>query len=149
MSTTAVLRVSHVAILCAANARQLVDEYAAECSIPDAYPQEEKYAALEQSGALQCFAAYVDDELIGFASVLSAVMLHNGRRMAALESIFVSRSHRSSGAGNALLSAAEQYAAEVECVGLSYLPRIGSALEKVLLRRSDCEPTHTMYTRWL
>ena len=149
MSTTAVLRVSHVEILCAPNAQQLIDEYAAECSIPGADPQAERYAALEQSGALQCFAAYTDDELIGFASVLSAVMLHNGRRMGTLESIFVSQNHRSSGAGNALLTAAEQYAAEVECVGLSYIPRIGSTMEKILLRRSDCLPTHTVYTRWL
>ena len=149
MSTSAVLRVRHVAILCAPNAQLLIDEYAAECSIPEALPQAEMYAALEEIGALQCFGAYVDEELVGFASVVSAVMPHNGRRSATLESIFVSADHRSSGAGNALLIAAEHYAAERECVAIIYSPRIGSTMERVLLRRCDCHPTHTVYTRWL
>lgn len=151
MSTASlrVRRVSYVAILCAPNAQRLIDEYAAECSIPDALPQVEMYAAMEKVGVLQCFGAYLNEALIGFASIVSGPMPHNGKRLATMESIFVSADHRSSGAGNALLAATEQHAAELGCVSIIYTVRLGSALQRVLLRRCDCVPTHTVYTRWL
>jgi GNAT superfamily N-acetyltransferase len=149
MSTPTIRRVSHSEILGAVNAPELIAEYAAACSVPDAEPQHSQYAALEQAGALQCFGAYVDGALVGFASVLTAVMPHHGKRVATVESIFVAGRHRSSNAGTYLLSATEQYAAETDCVAMLYTARIGSPLETVLLHRYNCAPTHTTYTRWL
>jgi GNAT superfamily N-acetyltransferase len=131
------------------NAQVLIDEYAAECSIFCHDPQVEMYAAMERSGALQCFGAFLANELIGFVSVLSAVMPHHGKRVATIESLFVLPAHRDSGAGDDLLSAAEQYATESECVALLYTARIGSTLEKILSRRAGCEASHTVFTRWL
>ena len=150
-------------ILCAVNAQQLIDEYAAECSVADADPQVELYAAVEQAGALHCFGAYVTpqrhgpvagdpvagDELVGFISVLNSPMLHNGKRVATIESFFVLAAHRRSGAGNRLLAAAKAYASESGCLGLLYTARIGSRLEKVLSRRAGCERSHTVFTEWL
>lgn len=156
MSTPSIRRVSYAQISGAANAPELIAEYAAECSIPDAEPQYMQYEAMEKAGVLQCFGAYLpighpldDPILIGFASVLSAVMPHHGKRVATVETIFVSAQHRDSAAGNALLTAAERYAEELDCVAILYLARIGSPFEKVLLRRHRCVPTHTTYTRWL
>ena len=152
MSTVSIRRVSHSEILAAPNAQQLIDEYAAECSIPDAKPQTQMYAAMEQSGALVCFGAHVANELVGFVSMLIAVMPHHGKRVATLESLFVLSSHRDSGAGDALLSAAEQYAddaADSGCLALLYTARVGSRLEKVLSRRAGCKASHTVFTRWL
>lgn len=150
MSSTAKIRwIYYSQFLGAPNAQELIDEYAAECSIPDAEPQHQMYEAMEKSGVLQCFGAYVADELIGFVSVLSSVMPHNGKRIATIESLFALPSHRDSGAGNALLSAAEQYTSESGCVALICTARVGSALETILSRRPGCEKSHSMFTRWL
>lgn len=152
MSTT-IRRVSHLDILRAPNAAELLAEYAAECSIHDAAPQHEQYAAMEAAGALQCFGVYyhsLDDPiLIGFVSVLSAILPHAGRRMSTVESIFVAKKFRGSAAGRDLMFAAERHAEEINSIGLTYLPRIGSALEKLLIGRHNCVPTHTQYTLWL
>ncbi len=149
MSTVSIRRVSHSEILSAVNAEQLIDEYAAECSLPDVDPQGTMYAALEQAGALQCFGAYVDGELVGFIALLSSIMPHHGKRVASVESLFVASARRCSGAGNELLSAAEQFADETGCVAILNTARIGSTLDKVLSRRPNCIPSHTVYTRWL
>ncbi len=151
MSTSSVTirRVSYSEILTAHNAQQLIDEYAAECSIPDHNPQAEIYAAMEKNGVLVCFGAYVAGDLVGFVSMLTAIMPHNGKRAATIESLFVLSAHRDSGAGNDLLAAAEYHAAWSMCVALLYTARIGSRLDKILSRRAGCEPSHTVFTRWL
>ena len=149
MSTPLVRRVSHSEILCAVNAQQLIAEYAAECSVPDADPQVEKYAALEAAGALACFGAYVGEELVGFASILMTGMLHTSKRVANIESLFVSSSQRFTGAGNALLLAAELDAAASGCVQLLATARIGSRLDKILTHRAGCKVTHVVFTTWL
>ena len=149
MSTPTILRVSHADILEAENAAQLIAEYAAECSVPDANPQAEQYAALEQAGALQCFGAYVDGTLIGFASVLTAIMPHHGKRVATVESIFVQAQSRTTDAALFLLSALEQYAAERDCVAMLSTARAGSQYDKLLQRRYNQTPSHSLYTRWL
>lgn len=150
-TTTQIRRVSYSEILAAPNATRLIDEYAAECSSPDHDPQVHMYAALEAVGALQCFGAYAaeDELLVGFASVLIAISPHNGKRIASVESIFVPTRHRNTGAGNLLLTAVEDYAAAAECISLIYAARVGSRLHKVLLLRTECEPSHALFTRWL
>ena len=149
MSTTSIRRVSYSTILAAHNASELIAEYAAECSIPDAAPQVELYEAMEGAGALQCFGAYVDEELVGFASVMHAIMPHHGKRVGTVESLFVLSAQRATGAGDALLSAAEQHAAAAGCVALTYTARAGSRLEKILKRRAGCLASHSQFTRWL
>lgn len=149
MSTPSIRRVSTLAILCAANSQQLIDEYAAECSIPGAEPQHAMYAALEKADAIQCFGLYVADELAGFISVLTSPMPHNGKRVATVESFFVSAPHRAGGSADALLTAAEQHAAERGCLGLLSTAREGSTLEKVLSRRAGYQRSHVVFTKWL
>lgn len=125
----------------------LIAEYAEECSEPGVDPQRPMYEAMEQSGVLQCFGAYVAGGLIGFVTVLTSLMPHTGKRVATIESLFALTSHRASGAGEALLSAAEQYASATGCVRLLYTARINSRLNTVLSRRSGCEATHIVFSR--
>jgi GNAT superfamily N-acetyltransferase len=126
-----------------------LDAYAKDCVMPDYAPQRQMYAAMENSGALHCFGAYANDVLVGFVSVVTDAMPHNGKRTATIESLFALPSHRKLGTGDALLSAAEAFAGVSGFNPLSYTARKGSALEKILSRRKGCMASHTMFTKWL
>ena len=144
-----ILPVSYAVILDAPNIPDLLHVYAEECLVPDAEPQRQLYAAMEQAGAVQCFAAYFDSLLIGFISVLRTIVPHDGHLIAGVESFFVDPAHRSTGAGLMLLAAAELYAADSGCRCLLASARLGSVLDIVLSRRTGYEHTHAQYTRWL
>lgn len=140
--------VSFTAILDAPNADKLLKAYAEECLVSDAIPQRSIYEAMEKAGVLHCFAAYAsDDTLIGFVSVLTAVMPHTGRLQATGESVFVAQDYRDTGAGILLIEAIEKYTDSIRAV-LSWLPRVGSALDKILSRRSGYSLTHSQHTRY-
>lgn len=141
--------VSYAEILDAPNSTELLQAYAKDCVVPDYNPQRQIYAALENSGALYCFGAYVRRTLIGFVSVVIGVMPHNGKRTATIESLFVLPSHRATGAANELMTTVERVSAVTGCVALVYTARAGSSLEVVLSRRPGCKASHTMFTRWL
>jgi GNAT superfamily N-acetyltransferase len=130
-----------------ANYPTLLQAYAEECTEPDSNPQQTVYVAMEQTGVLRCFAAYSNDTLIGFVSVLVSAMPHNGQRMAVVESLFVAPDYRSTGAGEKLIAAVEEFTAESGCARLTFLPRTGSKLDKVLSRRAGYSLTHLQYTR--
>ena len=146
-----ILPVSFIDILDAENADEILRAYAEECLVPGATPQRSIYEAMEKAGALQCFAAYTEatDLLIGFVSVLTAVMPHTGQPLATIESLFVDLPCRGTGAGLALLAAAEQYAQDFGCDKLVVTARVGSALDKVLSRRDGYTLTHLQHTRQL
>lgn len=141
-----VIPVSYSEILAAPNSIELIRSYAAECSVPDAKPQSTMYESMEKAGLLKCFAAYLSDQLVGFVSVLAVVMPHTGRLLVNGESIFVEPAQRSTGAGERLIVAAEKYADSVHAP-LTWLPRVGSQLDKILSRRSGYVLTHSQYTR--
>lgn len=149
----AIVPVSFSEILDAPNSPSLLQAYAEECLIPDATPQRLTYEALEGAGALRCFAAFVYPEdsplLVGFVSVLVAVMPHHGNRLATVESLFVDSDHRDTGAGNLLLEVAEKHARESGCLNLVCTARVGSAFDKVLSRRAGYQLTHVQHTRRL
>ena len=145
----AILPVSFAAILDAPNSVDLIQAYATECLVPGAQPQRAAYEEMERVGALKCFAAYMGGRLIGFCSILCAVMPHTGFRLATVESLFVDPAYRGTGAGDLLLDAAEQYAKEAGCVAFTASARVGSAFEKVLSRRTGYSLTHSQHTRWL
>ncbi len=136
-------------ILDAPNSADLIRAYATECLVPDSQPQPAIYAAMEKAGVLKCFAAYAGNVLVGFISILTAVMPHDGRLLATVESLFVSPDHRDTGAGNLLLDAAEEYARDSGCSKLAATARVGSAFDKVLTRRAGYKLTHSQHTRWL
>jgi len=144
-----ILPVSYATILDDPAAPALLRAYAEECLVPDASPQREVYAAMEQAGVIQCFGAYVTNSLIGFVSVLRTIVPHDGHLIAAVESLFVDSCQRHLGADRLLVAAAKMHATNSGCRCLLASARMGSALDLVLSRRPDCDKTHTQYTFWL
>ena len=150
MGTVQLIRCADV--FAAPEAGTLLEEYAAECSIPaigKINPQPSLYEALERSGALVCFGAYRYDKLIGFATVLITVLPHYGKAVAMLESIFVGAAHRKGGAGNSLLRAVESYAAERGCAAVLYSAPAGGRLEMLLMLSKSRKRTNAVFCKSL
>lgn len=115
----------------------LLAEYAYEARIeglPEPSPQWATYQALERAGALQCFAAYVGDVMVGFLGLVISENPHYGRLMGAIESWFVASSYRGSGAGMGLLKAAERMVRSREAVGMFVAAKPASRVADVLAR---------------
>jgi GNAT superfamily N-acetyltransferase len=142
---------SYAEILDAPNAQELLDAYAAECSIPEigsTAPQSETYSMLEQSGALHCFGVYADEQLVGFAAVLLPILPHYSRKVATIESIFVAQEHRA-GIGRALLLAIEQFSKLQGCEAVLYTAPAGSRFDALLAHSSVYRHTNNVYCRSL
>jgi GNAT superfamily N-acetyltransferase len=117
----------------------LAAEYADETLIAGMPPPAARWAtyhALETAGLLSVFAARISHggELIGFISVLAAILPRYGEPVAMCESFFVARAHRKTGAGLRLLKAAEQKARAIGSRGLVVSTPFGGDLFKVLPR---------------
>lgn len=124
-------------ILEAPNFDALVDEYADESSIdglPRPKAKVELYMALEATGLTRSFGAFDGDVLCGFVVVLAPVLPHYGATVCTTESLFVAKSHRSSGAGLSLLREAEKIAKELGSPGLLVSAPFGGVLAQVLPR---------------
>lgn len=124
----------------------LVAEYAAEAGspeLPDAQPQWEQYAALEQAGVFDVIVAREGAKLIGFASLLRSNLPHYGGPISVVESLFVSAARRRTGAGRALIGAAKALAAD-HGTALLITARAGSALEAIL-PRMGCRHSNTVF----
>lgn len=103
------------------NLAGMLDEYAAECSIdglPHPSGKVELYKQLEASGWLSALGAYYEDQLVGFIFVLCSVIPHYGVHVATVESYFVAKDKRRTGAGIMLLNAAEQLARDKGSPGI-------------------------------
>lgn len=100
---------------------ELVAEYADECAI-DGMPapeyKMESYLQLEKVGALKTFAAFNNERLIGFIVLVSPVIPHYGMLVTVIESVFVGKAFRKTGAGLRLIRAAEMHAKEIRSPGL-------------------------------
>jgi GNAT superfamily N-acetyltransferase len=127
--------ISYRDILEAPNAAALLDEYTAECSLPElgpTCPQSHLYEAMERSGGLQAFGVYDSRTLIGFANVLSWVVPHYGTKIASTESIFLAGEYRKRGIGAGMLDFVEQYAKDNACKAFQYTAPVGSRFAKML-----------------
>lgn len=144
--------VSYAEILEAPNAKALLDEYAQECSIPligEACPQADMYSAMEATGMFQAFGVFDEERLIGFAALLIYVLPHYGRKIATVESLFLSKAHRSAQGGSALMETIESYAKEQGCVAILYNARAESQLERLLTLLKPYERTNSVFCRSL
>ena len=138
-------------MLAAPNWSALLDAYAAECGntgIGTPEMQVNTYRALEASGALKIAAAYHDGELAGFLFYLLAVLPHYGRLVAVSESYFVDPARRDTGAGLALLRAAEAGATDAGAVGLLMSAPAGGRLDR-MLAASRYEHTNAVWFKRL
>ena len=130
---------------------ELVKEYAAECSLPEigeVQPNGEIYAAMERVGVAQVFAAFDGEQMIGFAAVLTPVNPHYSKRVAVLESIFVTQSARKTPIGRDLMRTVEAYAKEIGCKAILYSAPTGGKLERMLLKLwKRYRQTNTVFCR--
>lgn len=116
----------------------MAPEYAAESQIggmPPANPQWETYRAMESLGLLHVFSATLDGKLIGYLSLLVAVLPRYGVPIVVSESFFVGRKHRKTGAGLKLIEAAEEKTRELGATVLLVSAPVGGDLAKVLPRK--------------
>jgi GNAT superfamily N-acetyltransferase len=130
-----ILPMSFAAILDRPEAKGLLAEYAAECSLPELgeiAPQYYLYEAMERSGTLRSFGVFNDDRLVGFATLLLYVLPHYGKKVATTESIFISAAQRVTGIGSKLLDFIENYARENDCTAVLYSAPTGSQFAKLL-----------------
>ena len=120
------------------NFQQLIAEYSAEsqlAGLPPAGEKLEAYKQLENNPAYHSLGAFFNGELVGFVSVLTPVLPHYGVMVAVAESLFVTQVYRHTGAGLALIAAAEALAAELKAPGILFSAPTKGSLEKVLPRR--------------
>jgi GNAT superfamily N-acetyltransferase len=129
--------------------KEILAEYAKDCLVDGYEPQEKIYEAMDKAGMLYCMGAYIEGELVGFASLVVSIMPHNGKKIAAIESIFALPEYRKYGIGFHLVRAARDEAKKLGCEWIVYLPRIGSAFDKILENMDSCIKTHVQYTERL
>jgi GNAT superfamily N-acetyltransferase len=132
--------------------KELIAEYAAECSIPaigQINPSPEIYEALELTGIFRCFGVFDGERLVGFATILTTVFPHYGRKVATVESLFVASASRKGVAGTELLAVLDGYAKDMGCVAILYSTPSGGRLEKLLSVKKNCKRTNAVFCRSL
>jgi GNAT superfamily N-acetyltransferase len=141
--------ISYVVIL---DNKDLLREYGEECSIPEIGlidPQPDLYASMEKSGLMQDFGAFHEERLVGFASVLTYIVPHYGRKIATVESIFVSRNYRKTGIGRELMRTVNLWAKGQACKVILYSAPAESQLEKLLSLDRAYRRTNAVFCREL
>lgn len=145
--------VSYAEILDAPNSKELLREYADECSLPElgeSSPQRELYEMLEKSGGFQAFGVYEGETLAGFASVLIYVLPHYGKKIATTESIFLGSGYRTKGIpGLYLLDFIADYARDNGCCSFIYTAPVGSKFDKMMRLFDNYRHTNNVYLRTL
>lgn len=128
----------------------LLKEYGEECGIeglPTPQARFESYRALQNSGSMNIIAAYYDKKLIGFVSILTPVMPHYSIKLCVLESIFVAKDKRNTGAGIRLIKAAEQFSANAGSPGLLISAPYGGDLAELLPKMEYVETNRVFFKK--
>lgn len=129
----------------------LLAAYGEESHIPELGEPEPcfaTYRAMEATGALHVIGAFAPD-LVGIAILLVYGLPHYaGRKVGTLESFFVLPEFRPSGAGLALLRAAEIKAAELGAAGMLISAPLNGRLDTIL-PHLEYRPSNRIYVRRL
>jgi GNAT superfamily N-acetyltransferase len=134
----------------ASNFDMLAAEYAAEAGLlgmPKPKAHLETYRALDNAGVTVTLCAFLGGEIIGFLLITVGIIPHYSVPVAHLESFFVMKEHRKTGAGLRLLSAAEDAAKEKNAVGMMISAAVGGSLELILSKMSRYSKTHVGFFR--
>jgi len=131
----------------------LFAEYAEECANPVSgapIPVRSMYETLERQGAAQCYAAYADKKLCGFALVLKSVIPEYEMRYARVERIFVGAEARGAGVGTTLMRTIEEQARDAGCEDIYYSAPVGSRFARMLALLPEIyPPTSQVFCRKL
>ena len=128
----------------------LLAEYAEESAVdgmPPPSAKMETYRALNAAGVLHVLAAWADEMLVGFITVLAVPLPHYSVTTAVSESFFVAVAHRSTGAGLKLLRAAEAKTRELGAPGLVVSAPYAGRLFEVLPRRGYSEVSRVFFKK--
>ena len=126
----------------------LLLEYAAESAIKGLPPPSARlatYLTLEKIGSLVTFGAFVNENLLGFITVLSPVLPHYSVPVSVSESFFVAKAHRGTGAGLRLLHTAEKYVENAKSLGLLVSAPVEGSLIEVLPRVGYTEVSRVFF----
>ena len=147
-----VLPIRISALVANPDGQALLSAYAEECSIEvigKPNPQVEQYLRMESIGLCQVFGLFSYSLLVGFASVLTSVHPHYGKKVATVESLYVAKEWRD-GLGSAkLIRAVEAYAGSSSCVAIVYSAPAGGSFEAFLNGREEYARTHSVFCRQL
>lgn len=138
------------ALFAAPNWQVLADEYAAEVKLEGLPPPEAKYEMyeqLEKMGNLHTFDARIEGQVVGFIAMLAILMPHYSHVGCVIESFFVAKAHRMTGAGMRLLKAAEDKAAELGAPGLLVSAPFEGNLFEVLPRCGYVETNRVFFKK--
>ncbi len=127
----------------------LRNEYIAESAnklLPVPQEKTEMYKALDASGALFGFGAFDGEKLMGFAFLIAPILPHYGRVIATMESLFIAKKYRKTGAGLRLIREAERCAKELGSPALIISAPVGSVLD-IILPRLKYTLTNRAYTK--
>lgn len=136
----------------APNVDALLDEYAREAGTEGLGPvvaQWWLYRKMEESGLLHTIGAFLDDTLVGFITMVVMQRPHYEALIASYESYFVAEHARKSGAGLALLCAAEELGKSLGAVGLFVNAAVGSRTDDFFAAKRDYRHTHNVYLKGL
>lgn len=121
----------------APNLAAILAEYAEESGMPElGQPnvQVPTYRALEAAGVFHPIGAFDQGQLVGFILPIVVVLPHYGVPAATVESFFVRKASRRTGAGMKLLAAAEELARGLGAKALLLSAPVGSVLARVMPR---------------
>lgn len=128
---------------------QVRDEYAEESRIegfPEPIPHLDSYRAMDNSGIITVFAALEGHLTVGFAIVLCSVLPHYSKAVAHLESFFVRKDYRKTGAGHALYAECRTRAQEIGAVAFMASAKVGSGMQMFMKSKKRCQITHEIFT---
>jgi GNAT superfamily N-acetyltransferase len=120
-SMTEVRRITFAELTASDQWDGLVSEYSDECQIaglPRCKGDNSTYYLLENSGLMNFAAAFVGDTIVGFSILMVTQLPHYSRIIAVVDSIFVAKKHRNSGAGMMLIREMESLAKDNEAIGI-------------------------------
>lgn len=126
---------------------RLLHDYVEESSMVSYKPnvQWNIYQSLEDAGVLHCITSSTEDILTGFLLFIVSVMPHYGVKMASVESYYVDKSHRDTGAGLGMLRMAQEVAKSNGAVGFLSSAPIKGRLENILPRVGYRETNRVFY----
>lgn len=134
------------------DAPALLAGYAEESALdglPTPKPHEATYFRRESAGVQHVLGAFLGAALIGFLVLVIDMNGHYSEKLAVVESVFVAKEHRKTGAFDKLLAAAEERAGKVGAAGLFLTAAIAARLEKVMDHKPDYRESHRVFFKSL
>lgn len=127
----------------------MVDEYATYSikTLPRPQYKRQDYELLEKVGALTPFRVIHQERLIGFMAVLEAKVPHYGLKLSIVESLFVMKAYRSTGAGVRLIRTAERFASAGGSAGIFINCPVHGELFDILPRLDYSLETYNFFKR--